>query len=367
MTAHLNPPKGSDERRLVPRPPREFVTIREVAADAGVGIATVSRAINDNGYVATDVKERVLASAKRMGFRPSERARSMRTSRTMTIGAIVSDLINPVHLEFLRGVEETANANGYIVLVATSQGSPEREREILNRMVAERTDGVVATTLIGGRRSLEIMAERRITLMPPPGPISKAFIASWMAEESAATQMMGQRLIELGHRRVAIVGIQRATGARHPGYYRRARFEVLRDLLEAAGVNVGSVNVAPESPHTRTAEEIVEVAMRRGAPTAWIAGSHLVLPTLLFGLAAAGLSIPEDVSVATYGDSSWAAAYRPPLSVISHDIYREARALTAMLLASINGEPLAAEGIDYRTRYIERGSTGPAPRRRARA
>lgn len=356
-------PRGSDGRRLVPRRQSRFVTIRDVATDAGVSVATVSRVINDNGYAGAEVKERVLASSRKLGFRPSARARSMRNARSMTIGAVVSELVNPVHAEFLRGVEETANARGYVVMVATSQGSPKKEHEILQRFVAERTDGVVLGTVVGGKRSFEILADQNIPVVPPPGVISERLNAAWMAEESTATGRMGQHLIELGHRVVGVVVGNFAAGYRAPSFYRRARCDVLRKVLEPAGVRVVLVSVPPDAPREQVAADVLATATGSRAPTAWVATSHLVVPALLIGLADAGLTIPDHVSVVGYGDSLWAAAYRPPLSVISHDIYSEARALTSMLLASFDGDELSADGMDYSARFIVRESTGPAPRR----
>lgn len=353
--------RGSDDRTPVNRRPKSFITIRDVAADAGVSIATVSRAINDNGYVAADVKERILASCRRLGFRPSARARSMRGARSMTIGAVVSELVNQVNVEFLRGVEETANARGYVVMVATSQHSPEKEREILHRLVAERTDGVVLGTSVGGRGTLEILADHGIPVVPPPGQVATRLNATWMAEESAATRLMAERLVELGHRVVAVVEEHRTAGTHPPRYYRRARGDVLREVLEPAGVRLQHVILPAGPPGTHTAAVVQAAATTDEPPSAWIATSHLIFPALLMGLRDAGLSIPEDVSVVGYGDSLWAAAFRPPLSVISHDIYAEARALTSMLLASIDDEP-PVEAVDYSTRFIERQSTGPARR-----
>ncbi len=353
--------RGTDGRVLRPKRPSAFVTIKDVAAHAGVSVATVSRAINDNGYVAADAKARVLAAMKQLGFRPSQRARSMRSSRTMTIGAVVSELVNLVHLEFLRGVDEAASQAGYVVLVATSQGSPEKEREIFQRMVAERTDGVVVGTLVGGQRSLDILAEHNIPVVPPPGPLAKQLNASWIDKEAAATREMAERLIALGHRRVAFVTARGVSGIRTPSFYRKARFEVLVDCFSRNGVELNVVTIPRGVTTSEMASEVVKAAHGSSVPTAWIAATHLVLPSLLTGLRMAGLDIPEDVSVIGYGDSPWASAYRPPISVVGHDVSSEAKALTSMLLGWIEGESPNVAKVEYRTRFIERDSIGPAP------
>ncbi len=336
------------------------MTIKDVAAHTGVSIATVSRAINDSGYVAADVKARVLASMQELGFRPSQRARSMRNSRTMTIGAIVSELVNPVYLEFLRGVESAANESGYVVLVVSSQGSPEKEHEGLQRMVAERVDGVVLGTFVGGSNSLAILAEHNIAHVPPTGPVSEALNSAWVVAEAAATREMGRRLVELGHRRIAYVVLQDMPGRRTPGFYHKARYGVLHELCSEAGVALDLVTLVRLPADGARSDEIVEVTRSDEPPSAWVTCNHSLLPYVLDALS--GLRIPEDVSVVGYGDSIWAAAYRPPIAAIGHDTYSEARALTSMLLDSINGRPPAPDGVEYKSWFIERESIGPAPR-----
>jgi LacI family transcriptional regulator len=351
--------RGTDGRVLSPKRPNAFVTIKDVAAHAGVSVATVSRAINNNGYVAADAKARVLAAMKKLGFRPSQRARSMRSSRTMTIGAVVSELVNLVHLEFLRGVDEAASEKGYVVLVATSQGSPEKEREIFQRMVAERTDGVVVGTLVGGQRNIDILADHNIPVVPPPGPLARQLNATWIAKEIAATREMAERLVTLGHRHVAFVTARGVSGIRTPSFYRKARFEVLVDCFSENGVEFDVVDIRRNAAVSEMAVEVVKATRAPSAPTAWVAATHLVLPSLLTGLRMADLDIPKDVSVVSYGDSPWARAYRPPIAVVGHDISTEARALTSMLLGWIDGQPPDATQVEYRTRFIERQSIGP--------
>lgn len=135
---------------------------------------------------------------------------------------------------------------------------------------------------------------------------------------------------------------------------------MLKELFSDAGVTLDLVDMARLPTDGSCSEEVVAHSRAPGAPTAWVACNHILLPYLLDALS--GLRIPEDVSVVGYGDSIWAAAYRPPITVISHDTYREARSLTAMLLDSIDGKPLTSAHIDYRSRFIERESIGPAPR-----
>lgn len=342
---------GSDSRR--------FVTIRDVAADAGVGIATVSRALNNRGYVATEVRSRVIESAARLGYRPSERARSMRRMRSMSLGVLVPELVNPVYLEFLRGVEEVAQRHGYVTVIGNSCQDPEREAAILDRLVAERTDGIVVAGMSGGTRALRAVADRGIPVVPPPGSASRRLDEAWEAAEARATEDMARRLVDLGHRRVALVGANQPPGVETPSRYRRSRNGVIRRVLSAIGAEVVPVTLDRAELLPSAARAVGELGGRRDQPTAYISTTHLAASAVLYGLSAAGLAIPGDVSFVTYGDSDWAAAYRPALSVISHDIHAEAVQLTEMLLARIDGRA-GMDPVRYEARFVERASCGPA-------
>lgn len=353
--------RASDGRRLVPRGPSTLATIRDVAAEAGVSISTVSRALNDNGYVSDDVRERVMTVARRLAFQPSRRAWSMRSLRTMMIGAIVPEFVNPVNVEFVRGVETAANERGYVVTVATSLNSPQREAEILRRMLAERADGVILSTTVGPESTRQALVDNNIQVIPPVAEAAVAQTRAWQSAEASIARQVGERLISLGHRKVAIAYFAQRSGTRTPRGMRRV--PVLRRTLDAGGASLEQVVLPAERDFSASSEVVAAAAARCGAPTAWLAANHLVLPGVLAGLGAARVRIPRDASVVTYGDSEWARAFRPPISVIARDFFAEARETTVRLLAAIEGQPLDLTGITYESTLVERASLGPAPAR----
>lgn len=350
---------GDGTPSLGGRGARRFVTIREVAKDAGVGIATVSRTLNNSGYVAEDVRRRVLDSAQRLGYQPSERARSMRNLRSMTLGVVLPELANPVFLEFLRGVEEVARGAGYLTVIGDSLRDPARETAILNRMIAERVDGIVVGAMVGDPRQFETVAAQGIAIVPPPGAIGRELDRAWKAAESAATEDMTRRLLDLGHRRVILVSADR--GQRPSSRHRRSRTDVIARVMAEAGADLDHVTLPRDYDMAAAARAMAGALARPDPATAYVAAAHPLAPAVLYGLKVAGASVPDDVSFVTYGDSDWAAAYRPGLSAISHDIHAEARQLTEMLLETIqHGDPRSR--VTYEARFVERESCGPVPR-----
>jgi LacI family transcriptional regulator len=207
------------------------------------------------------------------------------------------------------------------------------------------------------RGALRLFVEHGVPIAPSLSDYDRNHARHWEQAEAAATRAMGARLLELGHRRFVFVSAPGIKG-RHDGRYRRGRWGALSTVLDSAGAEVDLVPIDPSR-----AEEITRDALRRTisevAPTAVVCASHLLAPPVLMALAEAALDVPRDVSLVVYGDSDWARAHIPSLSVVAHDTYAEGYGLASALLDAIAGAngPRRAP-ID--AQYIERGSCGPA-------
>lgn len=128
--------------------PRDAVTLREVAQAAGVHPGTASRALNDvtRPLVRGETVERVLAAANALGYKPNLLARSFKTRRTNSVGIVIPDINNPLFPPMVRGVEDRLFRDGYVALLANTEGDPDRQRRIFEGMVDRRVDGLVLAT-----------------------------------------------------------------------------------------------------------------------------------------------------------------------------------------------------------------------------
>jgi len=343
-------------------PSRQSVTIRDVATEAGVGLGTVSRVLNGTGYTSPEAREAVQRAVARLHYRPSRRARSLRQARSLAIAAMVPNLMNPVYVEFLRGVQRAATEHGYVVLIAeTPPSSGPAESPLVRRVIEEGVDGLVLGGPLG-QVDLAALREAGVPVVPGSGPEYGSFTASWEAGESDATLSMVKRLIDLGHRRVGYVVRPEPRGARL-GRYRRARDSLIVREIRAVGGSVTRVplEAGPEGIGRPDPQGEADPNLSGpDRPTAFIASSHQLTPRLLLALRRAALEIPTDASVVVYGDSEWAAAYRPALTVIRHDTSAEAAWLTERLIEELEGRSSHQPPV-VRAEYIERESCGPAP------
>ncbi|HEY8527268.1 MAG TPA: LacI family DNA-binding transcriptional regulator [Acidimicrobiales bacterium] len=351
---------GADAR--AGRPAR--VTIVDVARAAGVRPSTVSKALNGRG--SAEVRRRVDEAVARLGYRPSARAQGLRTAQSRSIGVLVPDLVNPSYLALLRGVEHVAQERGYVVLVADGQRSADTQAAVLERFFEHGVDGLV----LGGPvpvEALRLHLQHGVPISPSVSDDERALARHWEQGEADATREMGRRLLDLGHRRFALVSTPALPGS---GRFRRGRVLALWRLLAEAGAELSVSLVDPDrDPEGCRAQLRALLAGgddgpggtgdRGAAPTALVCVNQLVAPSVLIAARDAGRRVPDDLSVVVYGDSDWAQAHPPPLSVVARDTFAEGRSLAAALLDTIAGVESPRRPATE-ARYIERGSCAPA-------
>lgn len=400
--------------------PASRVTIVDVAREAGVRPSTVSKALNE-GRGSAEVRRRIDEAVARLGYRPSLRAQGLRTSRSRSIGVLVPDLVNPGYLSLLRGVESVAQERGYVVLVADGQRSADAQTAALGRFFEHGVDGVV----LGGPvpvDALSLHLRHGVPISPAVSDDERALARHWEQGEAAATREMGRRLLDLGHRRVGFVTTPQLPGS---GRFRRGRLGALWRLLAGAGAELvvsivdpdrdpdgcraqlgvllagvadgpdsadadhgdagspddadadhagaGGHGVAEADGHADSGGHGVaggggdagspgDADADAGPPTALVCANQIVAPWLLMAARDAGRRVPDDVSLVVYGDSDWAQAHSPPLSVIARDTFAEGQSLAAALLDGIVGAGTdAPRRPATEARYIERASCAPAP------
>jgi LacI family transcriptional regulator len=333
-----------------------------VAAEAGVSIATVSRALSGSGPVSEVARQRVLEVAARLRYTPRAAAQSLRTDRSMTIGVLVPDLANPVFVALLRGVQHSAQSLGYSVLVVDGQRSAEVERLALSRLLAQRVDAVLLAGPARDRAAIDELERSGTPVVELERVSSSGTTAAEL--ESPGTGEMCEALAALGHRRLALV-VNRGAG----GALRRQRWSDIQTGCQERGLHAELVALAGR----RLPEEVGDLLqglVRRADPvSAIVCSSHGQAPTLLGGLWARSIEVPGECSFVTYGDSEWAEACRPGISAVSLDLYAVAAAVTraGLTSADVAGEesPAGGEAALPAGRFVRRGSVGPAPAPRA--
>jgi LacI family transcriptional regulator len=331
------------------------VDIRQVAEHSGVSTATVSRVMNNRSSVAESTRLRVLGVADRLGYVPIASARSLRNHATMVIGVLVPDLSNPIFVPFLRGIQHVAQSRGYAVLVVDAQRSSQVERQAVDVLHAQQ---VAALVLAGSPRDpgrIEELRRAGQVVVDASGGLATAPVLVPELERPGIWAMC-DALAELGHRRVGYVSRSRAHGDTG-----RRRWEAISRRCRQRGLSAERVFLG-DSPDTTDPSRLLTSVIRRADPvTALVCSTHGLAPAALRALHAAGIGLPGDCSFVTFGDSEWAASFRPAISVVTLDLYAVASYLATMVIDQLTGTPAGVGEPPAAARFLPRESSGPRP------
>ncbi|HYL40326.1 MAG TPA: LacI family DNA-binding transcriptional regulator [Candidatus Binatus sp.] len=338
-----------------------MTSITEVARRAGVSIATVSRVVSDADYaVSPATRDRVLEAARELDYVPNALARGLLKSRVPVVGVIVHDITDPYFAEVVRGVEDAATESGYLVIACSSERDPARELEYVRLLRSMRAAAVVFAGsgiddagLVGQlpRHVDGITAYGGTTVHLSPHALGDPEVS---VDNAAGIAALIAAMVALGHRRIAfLAGPQALYVARDrvAGYH--------RGLAEAGVAGDPRLVVATSFDGDGGAEGVDELLRRGVSFTAILCANDLLALGALARLAALGIGVPAEVSVAGFDDIATAALTSPSLSTVRlplRDLGRRGFAFAERRLAGESPEPEQLP-----TTVVLRDSTGPAP------
>ncbi len=335
------------------------VTLRDVAERAQVDPSTASRALRQStrSLVRPDTVERVLATAKEMGYRVNQMAKGLKDQRSMTVGVLLPDLANPLFPPIVRGLEDGLRKAGYALILANTDRDPARERDLVEVLLSRQIDGLVLATAERDYPMLDEVLERVPAVLV--NRTTDYSLASSVSSDDH--QGMGQavrHLVELGHTRIAHVGGARAasTGA--------FRYQHYLGWMQAQGLSVDPDLVVFTDWFTQDlgAKACNELLDRGVDFTAITAGNDLIALGCYQALRARGLRVPDDVSVVGYNGIRFCDEFAPPLTSIHIPKYDIGLRAAALVLEAI-GEPNApAVSVLLPTTLQVRQSTAPPSR-----
>lgn len=332
-------------------------TIYDVARLAEVNPSTVSRALSQPGRINIKTQERILQAAAELNYQLNPMARALPTGRTNTIGLLVADITNPMFFDAVRGAERAASRRGYVLVIVESQESGEREAEAARRVLPV-VDALILVTSRLSEDAVREMAERKPIIV-----LNRLVegVESIVPDIEAGIDGMLEHLTALGHRSLAFLAGPKTS------WMSAARWQLLFERAPAHGMSI--VEIPTPAPTLDGGAEAFARVRASGVSTV-IAYNDLMAIGLLRAAVAAGVRIPEDLSIVGFDDIFGSDFTSPPLTTVRMplDTVGELAVERALDLidAAVDGTlvkpPANAAAHPLTTVLVARGSTGPAPR-----
>jgi LacI family transcriptional regulator len=341
-----------------PAPDGRRPTIRDVAARAGVSIGTASKALNGQGKLRDETRERVAQAARELGFAPNVLARALLAGRTYTVGVITTDSFGRFSIPVMLGAEDALGAGQISVFMCDTRDDPARERQYVEMLLSRRVDGLIVT----GRR-----IEPRPSIGAPPGmPVIYAMTQSLDTDQPAILpddfgggQLAARHFLAAGRRRVGhITGPERFLAA-------RKRASGFCEAVTSAGLDFSADDVLYGEWTERWGREGAHILLRTSPDVeAIFCGSDQIARGVADTLRSVRRRVPDDIAL--IGFDNWepmALGSDPPLTSIDMCLEDVGRTAAEHLLAAINDEPTHGVHI-VPSRLVIRDSTGPRQPRR---
>jgi LacI family repressor for deo operon, udp, cdd, tsx, nupC, and nupG len=325
------------------------VTIRDVAAAAGVATSTVSRALSHPDRVSPATRARVLKAASELRYVPSGQARALSSGRSGIVALLVPDIANPFFTGVIRATQRQLSASHYTLMLVDTEESPEVELAAIEKLCSS-VDGMVLTaSRLSDDQLVDLSARVKLVTINREVP----GIPTTKIDTPGGVVQAMEHLASLGHRRVVYVAGPESSSSSS------LRWSAIQSAGERLGVL--TTTTRPVSPNLRSGAAAADTVLN-GDATACIAFNDLVAIGMLGRFAERGIRVPDDISVVGCDDIFGADFCNPPLTTITAPVDQAGRAAIAMLISRFGDETARREVTTLATHLTIRRSTGPAPR-----
>jgi LacI family transcriptional regulator len=330
------------------------VSIREVAKIAKVSIATVSRVVNNSATVKDETKKKVLEAIEETGYQPNAIARSLKVSKTHTIGVIIPNIANQFVPGVVRGIEDCASEHGYTIMVCNGDGNDQKEKQYLQILYEKRMDGIIFMShMISDQVAHKIYSLDIPMVFINTYDPEKKYPRVGIDDTKAAYDAVAY-LLQQGHRKIAMIG-----GFPKDPIASRPRWNGYKKALEQFGVPYDEDlitwgNFSAEEGYRLVHEYYVK---KNKIPTAMFCASDTIAIGAMRAWQEIGYRIPEDISVVGFDNISLSPFLMPPLTTVAQPFYHMGESSMRLLLSQIHGEKIKKKNIIVPHQLILRKSS----------
>ena len=332
-----------------------MANIRDVAKQAGETPMTVSRVINNSGYVKDETRQRIEAVIEELHYVPNMLSRGLRIKESMTIGLVISDISNPYWTKIIQGTESFASENGYQVILCNSSESEKKELAHLENLIKNQVDGILIAPITNSPKPIVFVQNQEIPIVVIGYPMPDVEVDVVRCDTNEAAYDIVKLLIALGHQRIAALTgpKQIVTATDRVDGYKRALNEAgipIHDELIQYG------HFSPEYGY-KMAKEMLKLDP---LPTAVITGNNFIAIGVTKALNEVGIRIPDDISVVTFDGPRRDLVIDPFFTMVSqpgYDLGEQAASILVQRLTKKTSSPF--KEIILPTEILTYSSTAP--------
>ena len=334
------------------------ITIKDIAQKAGVSKSTISRYCNGQmNLLKPETKARVSAVINEFNYQPNSLARSLKQKRTYTVGAIISNILNPFSTSIIRGMEDYCNEMGFSLILCNADDNPAKEKKYIEVLVAKQIDGLlITTTECNNELLLQVQAKIPVVVIARKVPHLKGDTVT--INNAAGVRMAVRHLVELGHRSICMFSLPYKEVNRSP---RAERVKAYREALAENGLEFRKELLVESDTAPNNVEAQIERLLKlRDRPTAILGSNDLITMALVRALKQLRIAIPGQLALTGFDDWDWASVVEPPVTVVAQPSYEMGRKAAVLLVKRIESpeKPRKARTHVYQPQLIIRASCG---------
>lgn len=318
-------------------------TLNDIAESVGVTSMTVSRVINENGYVSAETRGKVLRAVKDMNYRRNGLARNLKRQFTETVGLVLGDISNPYSTELARAVRETLINRGFNLFICISEHSAKEDIVAFESLANHSVDGIIVATRSneGGDKYLRGIVESHVPVVVIGRDFQHENVDFVSPDNLKGGFEATRHLIDLGHKRIGFIGANLKGGSslkRLQGYLKALeQHNIEIDERFVTGRNEDVSEVPGYSTEEVGFEGMKRLLSLPNPPTAVFARNDFTAMGAMSAIKEAGLRIPEDIAIVGFDDISLAMRTSPPLTTVRQPMRLEGQIAAEMLLQRIEG------------------------------
>lgn len=329
------------------------ITIYDVAREAGVSMATVSRVVNGNPNVKPATRKKVLETIERLGYRPNAVARGLASKKTTTVGVVIPDISNVFFAEVVRGIEDIASMYHYNIILSNSDKNTDKELSLINTLLEKQVDGLL---FMGGEVTEEHLQIFKTAMVPIVLAATKDehnMFPSVDIDHTQAAKDAVQAFIESGHKKIALI-----SGPLTDPLTGYARYEGYKQALLEAGLLLNENYIRVGDYRYESGMKAMQYFLSlEQRPTAVFSASDEMAVGAIHEIQDQGLKVPDDIEVRGFDNIPISSMVRPLLSTVAQPQYDIGAVAMRFLTKYMNQEHIADQVVVLQHQLINRKST----------